>query len=264
MTEWLKAYGLNVLAIILTLVIVVATIRLFYSFREKRDFNIVRFMARVAIFGAMATILYVIEIFTIKLPFFPSWLSLHFDEIPAFICGFAYGPWAGVAVLGIKTLIKLPFTSTATVGEWSDLVMSTIYILIVCYVYRYKRNLKGVAIGFAIGTAAQILVAMVLNVYALVPFYAYFYGIPLEGLLHVAQIANPAIKNVGWSYAFLAVLPFNALKDAIVIVLTFLVYRSIHVFLRFQKPTGKPLAKKEEKPAEPKEEIPVQEAVEQK
>ena len=37
-----------------------------------------------------------------------------------------------------------------------------------------------------------------------------------------------------------------------------------HVFLRFQKPTGKPLAKKEEKPSEPKEEIPAQEAVEQK
>ena len=33
----------------------------------------------------------------------------------------------------------------------------------------------------------------------------------------------------------MAVLPFNLLKDAIVIVVTFLVYRSIHVFLRFNK-----------------------------
>ncbi len=243
MGNWINEYGANVVAIILGLVLVVITFHLFFAQRGKEDFNVVRFMARVAIFGAMATILYVVEIFTIKLPFFPSWLSLHFDEVPAFICGFAYGPWAGVAVLLIKTLIKLPFTSTATVGEWSDLVMSTLYLLPVCFIYKFKRNLKGVGIGFAVGTAIQILAAMVLNVYALIPFYSMFYGIPLPGLLAVARLANPAITDVGWSYAFFAVLPFNALKDAIVIVLTFLVYRSIHVFLRFQKPTGKPMKK---------------------
>jgi riboflavin transporter FmnP len=76
---------------------------------------------------------------------------------------------------------------------------------------------------------------MALNVYLYIPFYSNFYGIPMEGLLSICQMANPAIKDVGWSYAVLAVLPFNALKDAIVIVLTFLVYRSIHVFLRFNK-----------------------------
>ena len=243
MAEWINTYGASVIAILLGLVLVVITIRFFFANREKQDFNIVRFMARVAIFGAMATILYVVEIFTIKLPFFPSWLSLHFDEVPAFICGFAYGPWAGVAVLGIKTLIKLPFTSTATVGEWADLVMSTVYLLPVCYIYKFRRNLKGVGVGFAIGTVIQILIAMILNVYLLVPFYSYFYGIPLPGLLSVAKIANPAITDIGWSYAALAVLPFNALKDAIVIILTFLVYRSIHIVLRFQKPTGKPISK---------------------
>jgi hypothetical protein len=31
-----------------------------------------------------------------------------FDEIPAFICGFAYGPWAAFCVIAIKTVIKFP------------------------------------------------------------------------------------------------------------------------------------------------------------
>jgi riboflavin transporter FmnP len=36
-----------------------------------------------------------------------------------------------------------------------------------------------------------------------------------------------------WSYALLGVLPFNALKDAMVIIVTFLIYRSIHVWLHW-------------------------------
>ena len=202
---------------------------------EKTRFSTTKLIARIAIFGAMASILYVVELFTIKLPFFPSFLSLHFDEVPAFIAGFAYGPVAGLGVLVIKTIIKLPFTSTATVGEFGDLLLSSIYLIPVCLIYKKQRNLKGVAIGFSVGTVLQVIAGMVLNVYLYIPFYSMFYNIPMEGLLKICQLANPAITDVGWSYAVMAVLPFNLLKDAIVIVVTFLVYRSIHVFLRFNK-----------------------------
>ena len=56
-----------------------------------------------------------------------------------------------------------------------------------------------------------------------------------EGLLAVMQMAIPAIKDISWSYALLAVLPFNLLKDAIVLTVTFVVYRSVHKLLRFEK-----------------------------
>ena len=59
---------------------------------KQKQFSWARFAARVGIFGALSTILYVVKIFEIHLPFFPSFLALHFDEIPAFIAGFAYGP----------------------------------------------------------------------------------------------------------------------------------------------------------------------------
>ena len=218
--DFLQKYG-PVLSVVLFFILAFLTYKVYRKLAGKEEkkvaYSPVRFMARVGIFGAIATILYVVDVFTVKLPFFPSFLSLHFDEIPAFICGYAYGPWAGVAVIGIKTLIKLPFTTTNTVGEFSDFVMSCLYIIPACFIYDKKRNLKGVAIGFALGTVIQILSAMILNVYA------------------ICKMANPAITDVGWSYAFFAVLPFNALKDAVVIVATFLVYRSIHVFLRFDK-----------------------------
>ena len=223
-----------IVSIVLLFLMFVTTFLLYFKLRPNRSFNHVRFIARVGIFGAMATVLYIVPGLTFQLPFFPSFLSFHFDEIPALICGFAYGPFSGFMVIVIKTLIKLPMTSTATVGEFGDLILSTMYVVPCAFIYKKIRNLKGVAIGFGISTVIQIVAAMVLNVYALIPLYQVI-GLPLEMILGAIQAANPAVHDAGWGYALMVVAPFNAMKDAIVIVVTFLVYRSIHKFLRFEK-----------------------------
>ena len=72
---------------------------------------------------------------------------------------------------------------------------------------------------------------MVANVYVMIPFYSYFYNMSYERLLKIMQAANPAIKDVGWSYALLAVLPMNAIKDGIVIVATLLLYKRLHILI---------------------------------
>ena len=220
-------------ALALFVIVLVLTFKVYFSFNTKREFNVTRFIARVAMFGAISAILYTVPIFNIKLPFIPSFLSLHFDEIPAFICGFAYGPISGIAVIAIKTIVKLPMTSTLCVGEFADFVLSSIYVGLTTFIYSKKRNLKGVAIGFGIGTIVQIICGVILNVYLLIPFYLWMLKITPEGLLQIMRYANPAISDVGWSYGLLAVAPFNAIKGAIIIVLTFIIYRSLHVFLRF-------------------------------
>lgn len=224
-----------IIAIVASFVLLAASFRFFGAYNGQRKFNSTRFIARVAIFGAFASILYVLPIFTINLPFIPSFLSLHFDEIPCFIAGFAYGPLSGISAILIKTLVKLPLTSTVGVGELTDLLLSGAYVGIAALIYKKKRNLKGVAIAFSVATLFQIVVAMFLNVYLMIPFYMNLYGIDEAGLLTVMQLANPAIKDIGWSYAFFAVLPFNLLKDVIVIIVTFFVYRSIHKLLRFER-----------------------------
>ena len=218
------------------LIATVFTFRLYFDSRPEREYNPIRLMARVAIFGAISSLLYAIPVFKFSLPFFPSFLEIHIDEVPAFIAGFAYGPFAGILVIAIKTALKFVIggTSTLGVGELTDLILSTLYVGIATFVYNKKRNLKGVAIGFAVATAIQVVAAMLLNVYAMIPFYMNVMHYPLDLLLGLMQKANPAITDVGWSYAFFAVLPFNLLKNGIVIVLTFIMYRSLHIFLRFE------------------------------
>ena len=233
-------YGWTLL--ILTVGLVILTGKVYSAFFPNRDYSPVRMISRVAVFGAMSSILYVVPVFKFSLPFFPSFLEIHVDEIPAFVAGFAYGPLTGIAVIAIKTAAKFILTgspNTMGVGELTDLILSSVYVGVATFIYSRKRNLKGVAIGFSIATALQVVVAMLINVYIMIPFYMSVKGYPLESLLKLMQIANPAITDVGWSYAFFAVLPFNLMKDAIVIVITFIIYRSLHKYLRFEGRTNK-------------------------
>ena len=227
----------RIVMIVLFVALALITGKVYAAFYPSRQYSPVRMITRIAVFGAMSTILYVIPVFKFSLPFFPSFLEIHIDEIPAFIAGFAYGPWTGIAVIAIKTVMKFVFngvTATLGVGELTDLILSSLYVGIATFIYTKKRNLKGVAIGFGVATLVQVFVAMVINVYVMIPFYMNVMNFPVDGLLRMMQVANPAITDVGWSYAFFAVLPFNLVKDAIVIVITFILYRSLHMFLRFE------------------------------
>lgn len=237
---------IGITTLLLFAIAFILTVRVYSRTHPSQTFDPIRFMARVAIFGGMSAILYIVPIFQIPLPFFPSFLELHFDEIPAFIAGFAYGPWAAFAVIAIKTVFKLPFTHSMLVGELTDLILSSIYVIPAVLIYKRIRNLKGVALAFLISTVLQIISSMLLNVYVMIPFYEYMMGFSESGLLFVINKAIPWIDNVGWSYAFFAVLPFNLMKDAIVVVITFIIYRNIHLVLRFTdgQKIGKKIKKK--------------------
>jgi riboflavin transporter len=232
------------------IVLVVATVKVYSSQTKNKNFDLVRFMARVAIFGAISTILYVVPVFQIHLPFLPSFLALHFDEIPAFIAGFAYGPMAGFAVIVIKTIIKLPFTTTLCVGELSDLIFSTAFVVPAAIIYKRQRNMKGVRIGFLVSTILQLFVSLFLNIYAMLPFYMFVMGFPESGLKGMSVAAVSVISKDWaalpiwdiawkWGYGLFAVLPLNIMKDVAVIIITFVVYRSIHKLLHFEQPQSK-------------------------
>ena len=189
----------------------------------------VKQIVRVGIFGALSGIFYIFIKFPV--PFLPSFLEFHFDEVPAFIASFAYGPISGLLVLLIKTLIKLPLTRTLGVGELSDLIYSAAFILPASIIYKHKRNFKSVIVGLIIGTLFQLGVSLVSNVYLMIPFYMKVMELPDFVILNMCQVANPNIKDIGWSYGLLAVLPFNIIKDAAVIVLTLVTYKSVHRFI---------------------------------
>ena len=114
------------------------------------------------------------------------------------------------------------------VGVLADLVFTAAFILPASFIYKYKRNFTGTVVGISVGMLAQIITAMVGNVYVMIPFYMFVFNLSEEALLGIMQKAIPAISNIGWSYALFAVLPFNIIKDAIVVIVTLLVYKPLH------------------------------------
>ena len=244
--SWFKWVLMGIL-----ILIVIGLVIISYFMYKKRKTNVIKFIAVTGVFGAIAAILYCVPIFNIKLPFFPSFLSIHLDEIPIFIVGFAYGPLSAIMVTLVKTLIKLPMTNTACVGEIGDFLFTLVFVLPSIILYEKRRKLSSVFIGFGVSTFSQIIFAMIMNIYLMIPFYSSFYNLPYEALLNICQKANPAITDLGWSYALFAVLPMNLMKDVIVLIVTFLVYKALHKYLRLSWKSEKKVVEEiKEEPSE--------------
>ncbi len=188
-------------------------------------------IARVAIFGGIATILYTMPMLQFKIAIFPSFLEFHFDEIPVFIAGFAYGPMTSFLILLVKTIIKLPMTSTAGVGELADLLYSSAFILPAALIYKKSRTMKGAWIGFSVGTICQLIASSLGNMFFMIDFYVFFFNLPEAVLLSIAQVANPKITDIHYTMVLYGILPFNLLKDAAVVLVTFLIYKRTEVVI---------------------------------
>lgn len=184
---------------------------------EKKVLTL-RFIVRAGIFSALAIVLYLLFKF-IEIPLFAPFLKLHVDEVPIFIASFAYGPLMGVVIIVVKTLISLIFTNPAVpfIGEFADLVYSLAFILPGAFIYKRNRNMKGVIIGFAVGFVSEIVVSFFMNWFVMIPLY-----------MEITELDDVLIKDIVNAYCLPAVLPFNAIKNAIVIAITLPTYKSLH------------------------------------
>ena len=219
---------LLIASIAVGLVLLIAVGRLF---RNKLPNFDSKYIARTAVFASISIILYVVPIFQFKLPVFPAFLEIHVDEIPALIAGFAYGPTSGVIVILLKTLVKLPFTSTAGVGELADLIYSISFVFPSALVYKKMHSIKGALVALLVGTVVQILTSSFGTTFIMLDVYSVLYKLPKEAILGMCKAVNPRITDLRWPFFFYVGLPFNAMKDAIVVVVTLLLYKRLHGLL---------------------------------
>lgn len=202
----------------------------FKTFNWKRKIT-TKFITRTAIFASISIVLYIAPGLKFPLPFFPSFLELHFDEIPLLIAGFAYGPWSGIFALLIKTIVKLPFSNTMYVGELADFIYSLAFIFPASLIYKKKRSFKGVLIALGVGTIAQLIVSSVVTTYLILDFYMLIMNFPKEAIMGAIHASGINIDSLGLPFLFAVALPFNAFKDFIIIILTLLLYKRIHKFV---------------------------------
>lgn len=200
-------------------------------FRNRLPIFDSKYIARTAVFASISIILYVVPIFQFKLPFFPAFLEIHLDEIPALMAGFAYGPISGTIVIVLKTLVKLPFTSSAGVGELADLIYSIAFVFPSALVYKKMHSFRGALVALLVGMGVQILTASFGTTFIMLDVYSVLYKLPKAAILGMCKAVNPRITDLRWPFFFYVGIPFNALKDAMVVVLTLLLYKRLHLIL---------------------------------
>ena len=222
----------SLIRFIIALVAIVIAVAFFLRTFFKGNVITTRFIARTAVFAAISIILYTVPFLKFSLPIFPAFLEIHLDEIPAFMAGFAYGPISGFLVILVKTLVKLPLTSTAGVGELADFIYSAAFVIPAAIIYKKHRTLKGALISLLVATVVQLLVASFGTTFIMLDMYSMLYHLPKEVILAMCQKINPAVSNLRFPFLFMVALPFNALKDAIVVVVTALLYKRLRLLFK--------------------------------
>ena len=111
--------------------------------KQKTRSNLsVQYMTRIAILGALSAVLFPLEIPIV------AFYKLDFSTLPALLGAFSMGPLPGLAILLIKDLSRLAYSSSMYVGELADFIMSAAFILPASLIYRkHKTHDCGVGAG---------------------------------------------------------------------------------------------------------------------
>ena len=125
----------------------------------------------IGFMSAMAFILMFVH-FPVK---FIGFLELEISDVPALICALTYGPAAGVFVELVKNLLHAMTSSTATVGEIANFIMSSSYVLGVSLVFWYSKSQKRIQKGFFVGTLLLVFTGVVVNYFITLPLYITLY-----------------------------------------------------------------------------------------
>ncbi|HHU55964.1 MAG TPA: ECF transporter S component [Acholeplasmataceae bacterium] len=221
-----------IISIILVIVIIVLTV--YSAKKEKRlsNGNKLKQLTFVSILAGISFILYFVKF---NLPFFMSFLDVQVSNVPALIGGFLFGPISGVIIVIVRTLLKLPMTSTAGVGELADLLIGAVTVLVSSLIYHKNKTKKNAVKALIWGTLAWIVTATLINWLFIADFYIYtmFDGnqaIIYGGINAIvgSEIANE--QNYMFYYIFIGILPFNLFLSTLVSFVTFAVYKRVSKF----------------------------------
>lgn len=239
MTQLIQSVTENAVFVLQFLAIVIVIFLIAYAFEKysqkkqgvKTKILTTRKIAMTGMFSAISGVLMVFEVPLVFLA--PEFYAIDLSELPVLICGFAFGPVAGVVAEFVKILVKLLLkpTSTAFVGELANFVVGSSLILPATIIYRLKKSKKTAMIGCVAGTACITLCGTIFNAVYLLPKFAQMYGMPLDAIIGMGNAINANITNIT-NFVILAVAPMNVIKGTIVSVITLLIYKKVSPILK--------------------------------
>jgi len=189
----------------------------------------IKYLTRVSILAAIAAILMYLEF---PLPLVPTFLKIDLSDFPALIAAFSMGPIAGIIVELIKNVVHLVGSSTLFVGELANFIIGSAFVGVAGLVYKYKKTKLNASIGMGFGIIVMTVVAVILNIYMLLPLYAKAFGMDVDAIVSMSQVVNEHIVDLKTLMIF-AIAPFNIVKGLLVSLVTFFSYKKLSRYLHF-------------------------------
>ncbi|MBQ3103296.1 MAG: ECF transporter S component [Oscillospiraceae bacterium] len=194
--------------------------------REKK-------VSRLTMAAMMGAVAFVLMYFSFSIPVLSPFAEFEFAALAELIGGFILGPVGVLEIVGVKLLLKIVFKGTQSMmtGELQNLILSVAFALPAVLYYRRHRTKKAAAIGLLIGSAINVVAAVLTSLYMIFPFYISLYGMDWDSLVGMCSAVNPWIKDVPTMVAF-SVIPFNVAKCVVHSLITMLVYKKLSVPLK--------------------------------
>lgn len=232
--EFLRAVGENAAFLVVVLLIAAALMGIAYGLEyliaKKTGISRKKMsVKKMAVIAMMSAIAMVVMLFEFPIPFLaPPFYELDFSEVPILICGFLYGPMAGVLAELIKVILKVLIkgTSTAFVGDFANFVIGCSLVIPATAWYQRKKNRSHALTGLIFGTVIMAVFGTLFNGVYLLPKFAQLYGMPLDEIIAMGTAINGGIQNI-MTFVIIAVAPMNIIKGAAATIIVMLIYKPI-------------------------------------
>lgn len=187
----------------------------------------------IAFVGLMGAVSAVLMLFRFPIPFMPPFLSFDLSGLMEMLGGFMFGPFAAVCIIIVKILLQLVIQGSFSLGtgELQNFILSSCYVLPALFIYHRNKSKKTAAAGMAVSTVFVSAVAILTNLYLIIPFYVKLFGMTMEDIIGMCSAVNPAMKNA-MTMALFGILPFNLIKYSVTSVVTFIVYKRLSKLIR--------------------------------
>lgn len=157
----------------------------------------------------------IVLVYFIHFPLIPAVPFLEYDpaDIPILIGTFAFGPWSGVLLTVVTSLVQ-GLTVSAGSGPYGiimHVIATSVFVLVAGYIYKGGKTKKRAVIALLCGTVAMALIMIPANL-VITPI---FMGVPRAVVIDMLP----------------AIIAFNFLKAGINAIVTFLLYKRISTFL---------------------------------
>ena len=188
---------------------------------------------KIAFIGLMGAVSAVLMLMRFPIPFMPPFLSFDLSGVMEIMGGLMFGPVEALCIIVVKILLQLVMQGTMSLGtgELQNFLLSSAYVLPAVFIYHRKKTRKSAALGMAVSCCAVAVVAVLTNLYLIIPFYVKLFGMSMGDIIAMCNAVNPAMKDTV-SLVIFGLLPFNLIKYGATSVVTFIIYKRLSGVIR--------------------------------